>query len=382
MKKVLFVVGHDYSGKYEATRELFDKNYLNDILLFGCNSILERIYYKRKIIEPFNSWLKKLSDDGKLHIITSEIGRRMTATEEVDKIVITGCLSTEEINYMVNELGIEDFNIFFVNATREVLYRNYTMYGKHDLSFEKFNLLMDRIEIEKLRDVKDRSSLVYERESVKDNLYSVIGSYFGEELAEVPREEYQWPIEPRYQVLEHDRYGVRPVHMILGKPRFHSGFDITAETNTEIKPANGGVVVYAGLDERIFSGQSKWNQRYGNMVEIVDDYGRREIYAHLREIFVIKGNRVDKDDIIALSGCSGGARIPHLHFEVRKANIPHSGKENTIDPLLLMPERDLESLREQFKEKPYDSVWRATKKNPWGLTDEDIPYANSKKLIR
>ena len=88
MKKVLFVVGHDYSGKYEATRELFDKNYLNDILLFGCNSILERIYYKRKIIEPFNSWLKKLSDDGKLHIITSEIGRRMTATEEVDKIVI------------------------------------------------------------------------------------------------------------------------------------------------------------------------------------------------------------------------------------------------------------------------------------------------------
>ena len=382
MKKVLFVVGHDYSGKYEATRELFDKNYLNDILLFGCNSILERIYYKRKIIEPFNSWLKKLSDDGKLHIITSEIGRRMTATEEVDKIVITGCLSTEEINYMVNELGIEDFNIFFVNATREVLYRNYTMYGKHDLSFEKFNLLMDRIEIEKLRDVKDRSSLVYERESVKDNLYSVIGSYFGEELAEVPREEYQWPIEPRYQVLEHDRYGVRPVHMILGKPRFHSGFDITAETNTEIKPANGGVVVYAGLDERIFSGQSKWNQRYGNMVEIVDDYGRREIYAHLREIFVIKGNRVDKDDIIALSGCSGGARIPHLHFEVRKANIPHSGKENTIDPLLLMPERDLESLREQFKEKPYDSVWRATEKNPWGLTDEDIPYANSKKLIR
>lgn len=382
MKKVLFVVGHDYSGKYEATKELFNKNYINDILLFGCNSILERVYYKSKIIESFNSWLNKLSDSEKLQIIISEIKIRMESNSELDNIVITGCLSIEEINRIVNELGIENFNIFFINATREVLYRKYTLYGKYDISFEKFNLLMDRVELEKLKKVRDVSSLVYERDTVKDNLYSVIGSYFGEKLVEIPKEQYQWPIEPRYQVLDHDRYGERPVHMILGKPRFHSGFDITATTNTEVRPTNSGIVVYAGLDERIFSGQSKWNQRYGNMVEIIDNYGRREIYAHLREIFVKEGSIVSKRDVIALSGCSGGARIPHLHFEIRKANICHSGKDNTIDPLLLLPKRDLELLREQFIEKPYDETWRKTKKHPWGLTDQDILYANSKKLIR
>ena len=29
MKKVLFVVGYDYSGKYEATKELFNKIWEN-----------------------------------------------------------------------------------------------------------------------------------------------------------------------------------------------------------------------------------------------------------------------------------------------------------------------------------------------------------------
>lgn len=382
MKKVLFVIGHDYAGQYEATRELFDKNYIYNILLLDYTSILERFYYKEKILESYEPWISKLSDLEKFKIVSSEMLRRIETTPEIDNIVITGCLTIDEIKYMIDKIHTDDFNIYYVNATREVLYRNYTLYGKHNLSFVQFNEFMDEIEREKLKQVKDNSSLVYNRATIKDNLYSVIGAYFGEEIEEVPLELYQWPIEPTFQVLEHDLYGTRPVHMILGKPKFHSGFDITAETNTEIMPSNSGIVVYAGLDERIFSGQSKWNQRYGNMIEIVDDYGRREIYAHLREIYVQEGNRVNKRDIIGLSGCSGGARVPHLHFEVRKANIDHSGKINTIDPLILLPERDLDSLREQFQEKPYDSTWRIMKKNPWGLTDEDIPYANSKKLIR
>lgn len=193
---------------------------------------------------------------------------------------------------------------------------------------------------------------------------------------------YKWPIEPKYKLIEHDKYGVRPVHMILKKPRFHSGFDITAKTNTPVIASIGGKVVSAGLDEKIVSGSAKWNERYGNKVEILDKYGRRLVYAHLREILVNVGEYINQGQLIGLSGCSGGARIPHLHFEVRKFDTSHSGEENTINPLIILPEYDFSKLTKHFDEKPYDEVWEKFLQTSWGITDDEIPYANDKKLIR
>ena len=195
-------------------------------------------------------------------------------------------------------------------------------------------------------------------------------------------ENYIWPIEPKFLVLEHDMYGLRPIHMILGKPRFHSGFDITSRTMTPVKASISGQIVSAGLDEKIVSGSAKWNERYGNKVEILDNYGRRLVYAHLREVLVYVGDYINQGEILGLSGCSGGSRIPHLHFEVRNKNTSHSGKENTINPLEILPEFDLNSLTQHFDEEPYAEIWEKFLENPWGLTDDDIPYSKSRKLIR
>ncbi len=193
---------------------------------------------------------------------------------------------------------------------------------------------------------------------------------------------YRWPIEPKYILIEHDKYGLRPVHMILGKPRFHSGLDITTRTLTPVSASISGRVVAAGLDEKIESGIAKWNERYGNKVEILDNYGRRLIYAHLREVLVKVGDYIKQGEVIGLSGCSGGSRIPHLHFEIRKFDTTHSGEENTINPLILLPEYDFSNLTNHFDEKPYDEIWKKFYENSWGITDSEIPYANDKKLIR
>lgn len=192
---------------------------------------------------------------------------------------------------------------------------------------------------------------------------------------------YKWPIEPKYKLLEHDMYGMRAIHQILKQPRFHSGFDITAETLTEVHPASEGSVIYSGLDAKIKSGQDPWNHRYGNMVIVLDEYGRKIIYAHLREIYVKEGDYVTFEDVISRSGCSGGARIPHLHFEVRKNKDSHSGEANTIDPLILLPKRNLELLAEEFTEEPYADAWKLALTKKY-ITDDDIPYANDKKYIR
>ena len=132
--------------------------------------------------------------------------------------------------------------------------------------------------------------------------------------------DYKWPIEPQYKVLEHDKYGLRAIHMMLGRPRFHSGFDITTKTLTPVEASISGEVIRSGLDEKIISGSAKWTERYGNKVEILDRNGRITLYAHLREVLVNPGDYVLQGLTIGLSGCSGGSRIPHLHFEVRNKN--------------------------------------------------------------
>lgn len=194
--------------------------------------------------------------------------------------------------------------------------------------------------------------------------------------------DYIWPIEPVYKVLDHDKYGLREVHMILGKSRWHSGFDITARTETPVKSASEGIVIASGLDEKIQCGSANWNERYGNKVEILDIHSKRLVYAHLRKVLVNVGEYIKQGDVIGLSGCSGGSRIPHLHFEIRTKDTCHSGEENTIDPLLLLPSKKLDLLIEHFDEKPYDEVWEKFLSNPWGITDDDIPYAYNRKLIK
>lgn len=196
------------------------------------------------------------------------------------------------------------------------------------------------------------------------------------------KEVYQWPIEPKYMVIEHDYYGLRQIHQILKRPRFHSGFDITAHTLTPVRPASRGIVKYADVDYKILSGDSPWNHRYGNMIIIYDEYGRKCIYGHLREIKVKVGDVVDYNSIIGLTGCSGGARIPHLHFEIRKTYNSHSGEENTINPLDVLPCRDLNALDMDFDEEPYAEIWKMCRYDSWSCTDENIPYSNDKKLIR
>jgi murein hydrolase activator len=97
---------------------------------------------------------------------------------------------------------------------------------------------------------------------------------------------------------------------------FQSGIDIKAERGEPVRAVAGGYAIYAG-----------WFKGFGNIIII--DHGNHyyTVYAHLEEVFRVKGDRVEKDEVIATVGDSGSLRGPAPRFEVR-----HRGKP--VDPML------------------------------------------------
>jgi len=57
---------------------------------------------------------------------------------------------------------------------------------------------------------------------------------------------------------------------------------------------------------------------YGRTIVLHHHGSTRTVYGHLSELRVTVGQHVDGGQVIALSGHSGNARGPHLHFEVRR----------------------------------------------------------------
>ncbi len=87
--------------------------------------------------------------------------------------------------------------------------------------------------------------------------------------------------------------------------RMHTGIDIKVAKGSEVVAAEDGEVVFAGR----FSA-------YGIAVDIKHKDGYMTRYAHNSENLVKKGDIVRKGEVIALSGRTGRATCPHVHFEV------------------------------------------------------------------
>ncbi|MBS3741303.1 MAG: LysM peptidoglycan-binding domain-containing protein [Candidatus Cloacimonetes bacterium] len=89
-----------------------------------------------------------------------------------------------------------------------------------------------------------------------------------------------------------------------GKP--HKGIDIACPVGTAIKSVADGEVVY-----------SKWQRGYGHVMILKHKHGLMTVYAHNKENFFNKGDKVSQGDKIASVGTSGNSSGPHLHFELR-----------------------------------------------------------------
>ncbi|MFE4330983.1 peptidoglycan DD-metalloendopeptidase family protein [Streptomyces sp. NPDC056831] len=98
----------------------------------------------------------------------------------------------------------------------------------------------------------------------------------------------------------------------------HTGIDFPVFTGTSVKAITSGTVVTAG-----------WGGAYGNQVVVKHADGHYSQYGHLSSISVSAGQAVSTGQQVGLSGATGNATGPHLHFEVRTG--PAYGSD--IDPI-------------------------------------------------
>lgn len=91
----------------------------------------------------------------------------------------------------------------------------------------------------------------------------------------------------------------------------HNGLDFGVVVGTPVETTMDGKVVYAGWN----------NQGYGNLV-IVENGDYKTYYAHLSSIPVSVGDTVTAGSTIGLSGNTGNSTGPHLHYEIRRNNVP------------------------------------------------------------
>lgn len=132
------------------------------------------------------------------------------------------------------------------------------------------------------------------------------GSSLKIDLQKIEKQHWAYPL-PDAKVIS--QYGGRG-------GRGHSGVDIKTKANDEVLAAFDGVVERSGP----YFG-------YGNYIVIRHAYGFSTCYSHQSKNFVKAGQKVKAGEVIGLTGQTGRATTPHLHFEIRFCGKP-------IDPAI------------------------------------------------
>lgn len=96
-----------------------------------------------------------------------------------------------------------------------------------------------------------------------------------------------------------------------GEGVFHTGIDLVAPSGTPVRATADGVVTTAS-----------WSGAYGKLVIINHGNGLDTYYAHLSQFLIVPGQEVRRGEVIALSGGTGRATGPHMHYEVRLHGTP------------------------------------------------------------
>jgi murein DD-endopeptidase MepM/ murein hydrolase activator NlpD len=92
-----------------------------------------------------------------------------------------------------------------------------------------------------------------------------------------------------------------------GKRTAHHGLDLAGPVGLDIHCTGAGTVILAQVNR---SG-------YGKEVVVDHGYGYTSRYAHLKDIKVKLGQKLNRGEVVGTLGSTGRSTGPHLHYEIR-----------------------------------------------------------------
>jgi murein DD-endopeptidase MepM/ murein hydrolase activator NlpD len=132
-----------------------------------------------------------------------------------------------------------------------------------------------------------------------------------------------WPISGTLR----SSYGGR-TDPFSGEGAFHKGVDLSAPIGTAVHVTADGVV-----------SKAEWSGEYGKLIVIDHGNGTQTYYAHLSQFLAVPGQEVRRGQTIALSGGTGHATGPHLHYEVRLGGVPVNPYKYLAKSSITLPTR-------------------------------------------
>jgi murein DD-endopeptidase MepM/ murein hydrolase activator NlpD len=135
-----------------------------------------------------------------------------------------------------------------------------------------------------------------------------------DDLSKGTASDYIWPLEADVV----STFGWR-VHEVLNTRQHHDGIDLDVPEGTVVRASAGGEVYYYGEQPG-----------YGNLLIIEHADKWYSMYGHLSSSLVYVGQYVEAGQRVAMSGNTGVSSGPHLHFELRRGEVP-------VDPLRYLP---------------------------------------------
>lgn len=96
--------------------------------------------------------------------------------------------------------------------------------------------------------------------------------------------------------------------------RRHAGIDIGMLRTLRLRAVTGGVVKKAGY--------APGYDGYGKVVVLDLPGPYTALYAHLSNVSVRPGQRLQKGQRLGAAGCTGSCSGTHLHFEIENRGVP------------------------------------------------------------
>lgn len=183
MNKVLFLVGPHATGKTYSSKEyIADKE---DIKIIDTGPIMRQTHKRMDPDISIDEWVKKMElqygEDITSQLISTEISNTMIDSE-CDKFILIGFRTLKGILYTVNHLDLKDYNILYIDASPELLYKNYLARKEKYISFEAFKTYINDELASGLSELKElalnnKGIDYYYKTTNDDNINKILDTY-------------------------------------------------------------------------------------------------------------------------------------------------------------------------------------------------------------